>query len=246
MPSAQKILWQLAGTPPVEGGKAKLLQPCRAVCCITGEEEDITAPARRALGENFTDHSLWAAPSGRVGQPALWCCSGTGKKSPRPWSWIAAPGVTLPPSAEKAPYGGPGLCLTNRSNTRPIIDILLNPPTTPWVVTVAVSGQKHVLPYAATNYTSAWGVRMEDKTIRSDPGWFRFVFFTALALRRLGLSAEDVQAGNPHRVKTITDLDQWKTLADPFIPYQHAPVTELALWCITKPIMEDTDAYPNP
>lgn len=115
MTAAQTLIWRAAGTPPIEGAKGKLLKPQPGICAITGEHFDTTADAKRALGENFTDHSLWSTHTGRVGPAALWCCSGKGKLSPRTWSWVCAPGENLDASHEKAPHSGPGLCLTNRA-----------------------------------------------------------------------------------------------------------------------------------
>lgn len=247
MTAAQTLIWDTAGRPPVPGAKATLLKPEPGTCDITGEHCEHTADAIKALGENFTDHSLWSAHTGRVGPAALWCCSGKGKDSPRTWTWVCAPDEDLPDSSEKAPLHVPGICQTNRGNTRPVIDTLLNPPQGEWVVCIAVSGQKHVLPYARTNRgNSPWCVRMEDTTIRSDASLWRFVFTTVLALRRLGVPADAIKTSSPAYIKNTQDLQRWKTLADPLIPYANAPITDLALWCITKPIMEDINAYPNP
>lgn len=247
MTSAQTLLWDTAGRPPVPGAKAKLLKPVPGVCSITGEHIDITADATRALGENFTDQSLWRAHSGRVGHAALWCCSGKGKTSPRTWSWVCAPGHDLPDSHEKAPYRAPGLCLTNRANTRPVIGILSHPPVGEWVCAVAVSGQKHILPYATTNHgDGSWTVRMEDTTIRATPHMWRTVLGHVLALRRLGVPADAIKQGEPRFIKTPEALATWRTHATALATYAGAPITDLALWCATKPILEDTNAYPHP
>lgn len=247
MTAAQTLIWTTAGQPDVAGAKAKLLSEHPAVCAITGEQCDVTADAKKALGKNFTDQSLWHAHTGRVGKAALWCCSGTGKLSPRMWSWVCAPGENLPDSAEKAPYHAPGLCLTNRGNTRPIINILANPPAGEWVVTVAVSGQKHVLPYATTNHGAGqWTVRMEDTPITATTQQWREVFSLCLGLRRLGVPADAIQNGTPTYIKTTEGLAKWRHYATKLDPYRTAPLAQLALWCITKTIMEDTNDYPNP
>lgn len=247
MTAAQTLIWDTAGRPAIDGAKGKLLKPEPGLCSITGEHCEVTADAARALGENFTDQSLWRAHTGRVGQAALWCCSGKGKDSPRMWTWVCAPGETLPPSVEKAPLKVPGLCQTNRANTRPVIDTLMHPPAGEWVVCIAVSGQKHVLPYAATNRGGGeWVVRMEDTTITATPDQWSTVFHTVLALRRLGVPAESIKAGRPDYIKTRDQLTQWAQLHQQLTPYQSAPIVDLALWCITKPIMEDTHAYPDP
>lgn len=247
MTAAQTLIWETAGRPPVDGAKGKLLKDIPGICDITGELFDVTADAKKALGENFTDHSLWAAHGGRVGPAALWCCSGKGAASPRMWSWICAPGETLPPSHEKAAYSAPGLCCTNRANTRPIIDTLTNPPAGEWVLCIAVSSQKHVLPYARTNHgRESWTIRMEDTTITSTPQEFQHVLGHVLVLRRLGIPADAIKAGEPGPfLKTMEHLRTWKHHAAQLAPFSSSPITDLALWCATKPILEDTNAYPN-
>lgn len=247
MTPAQVLIWEALGCPDVDGSKGKMLEHHPAVCSITGQYAEMTAPTKKALGDNFVDQALWNAHTGRVSKPALWCCSGVGKNSPRLWSWIVAPGEQLPESTEKAPFRAPGLCATNRGNTAPIIDTLCAPPHGEWVLTVATSGQKHVLPYSKTNTgTGAWSIRMEDVTITSTPEEFRHVFQLALSLRRLGIPADAIQDGKPAYIKTAEQLQQWKELSTAIEPFRQAPLTTLALWCITKPIMENTHDYPNP
>lgn len=247
MTAAQTLLWDTAGRPDVPGAKAKLLTDHPAVCTITGEPQDITADVTRALGENFTDHSLWSVPSGRVGPAALWCCSGKGATSPRTWTWVCTPGRELPDSHPKAPYRAHGLCLTNRADPRPIIDTLLNPTDSEWVIAVAVSGQKHVLPYARTNRGRQWTVRMEDTTITADSDQWAHVFGHVLALRRLGVPGDDIKAGTPGAyLKTADQVAAWRHHSTALATHAGAPITDLALWCATKPILEDTCEYPNP
>ena len=66
----------------------------------------------------------------------------------------------------------------------------------------------------------------------------------ALALRRLGVPAEAIEAGEPRFVikggATRALLDQWRDLATPLQPYVGSTLLNLALWTITKPIIEGT------
>ncbi|APT92904.1 hypothetical protein CPHO_08400 [Corynebacterium phocae] len=242
MTAAQTLIWETAGRPSVEGAKGKLLKDIPGLCAITGEMSERTADAGRALGANFTDRSLWQAETDRVGHAALWCCSGKGAHSPRMWTWVCTPGRELPDSVPKAPLHVPYLCQTNRSHTRPVIDILMYPPAGEWVVCIAVSGQKHVLPYARTNFGAGqWTIRMEDTTITATPDTWKTVFSHALALRRLGQNDQAIKTGAPTFIKTPEQLEQWKHHTDLLAPYRSAPITDLALWCITKPIIEGDD-----
>ena len=164
------------------------------------------------------------------------------------WSWVCAPGVDLPDSVEKAPWHVPGLCQTNRSNTRPIIDLLMQPPAGEWVMCIATSGQKHVLPYATTNHGGGTStIRMEDTNITIKHTQFKMVFETTLALRRMGVTAENIKNGAPgNAIKTRDQLENWRHISQRIEHMRTSPLVDLALWCITKPIMEDTNAYPTP
>lgn len=45
MTSAQQLIYNAVGCPPIEGAKGKLLKPEPGVCAITGEYQEITADA---------------------------------------------------------------------------------------------------------------------------------------------------------------------------------------------------------
>ncbi|KMY23299.1 hypothetical protein ACU19_04810 [Actinobaculum suis] len=161
------------------------------------------------------------------------------------WTVVATPGRDLPASAEKAAGwigNHPGICLTSRGDTTPVIDTLLNPPATAWVVSIAVSGQKHVLPYAEINHGGYGVVRMENSDIPYLQGEWEFVFKHALALRRLGVPAADVGEGNPRYLKTREELELWQNHNTALGPFLRSPLLDLALWTITKGIIEN-DKY---
>lgn len=240
--TATRLVHQLAGAPEPTGAAAKLLKPQAGNCAVCGEHEEITADVNRALGANFTDRSLFRGPrTNRVCKSCLWCCSGRPPATLRMWSIIAAPGEDHGPSHEKAwLQNTPGLLLTNRANPGPIAHILGSPPRGEWVTTVAVSGQKHVLPYGEVNYgTGPWRVRFEDATVTSRPQEWIFVHGHALALRRMGVPADDVMTGTPRYLKTHEELQTWEEHNSALIPYHGAPLLGLALWTITKGTMQN-------
>lgn len=236
MTAAVELVWDLAGRPDPFGAKADLLKPVPAVCAVTGRQEERTADVNRALGENFTDRSMFRAPhSDRVGPAALWACSGKGTSTLRLWSVVAAPGGSVPSSHEKAFLSAPGLWLGNRADPRPIVRMLADPPSGEWLVSVAVSAQKHVLPYARVNRGGgAWTVRMESTDVTSTPAEWRTVHDTATELRRMGLSPEHIMAGTPGLLRDRADLDRWRQVSAALAAYRGSPVLELALWTITK------------
>lgn len=233
------LIWTAAGRPEVEGAKGKLLRDDHGTCVVSGDQSERRAVADKALGANFTDRSLFHGVGDKVGQAALWVCSGKGTRSLRMWSLIVAPGHDLPPSNEKAFLQKPGLWLGNRSDPGPVHDILSSPPPTPWAVAIAISGQKHVAPYATVNDSAErWTVRVENTNVSSTPTAYAALRRHALSLRRLGVSADNVLAGTPGLLKTHAEIDVWRRHAPHIAPYAGSPLLELALWTITKRTME--------
>ena len=250
------MIYELAGQPDlIESAEAKL-EDKPGTCIICAQHEERTARAKTALGTNYTDRTLFHAPySDRVCGPCLWCVTGPTLGSLRPWSIIATPGNILPESAEKAhQWVGetPGLCLTNRANTKPIINTLMNPPEGEWAVTIAESGQKHVLPYGTINKgKSAWTIRMDSINITCTPKEFTTVFQAFLALRRAGHKTDDIQQGAPTlaAINTEQDLQAWQENATKLQKYSNSPLLHMTGWLITKGIIEndhhDTKTAPN-
>ncbi|MGO4984836.1 hypothetical protein [Collinsella sp. Sow4_E3] len=212
-----------------------------AMCRMCGGSDLSTAAVDKALGTNWIDHSCWRRPdSTRVCAACLWACSGKPPATLRMWSIIAAPGVVLPPKHEKcAMPDGAGLTLLNRSNPAPIADLLASPPDGEWLVTIATSGQKHVLPYAHVNTgAGAWVVRMESTNVTSTPVEWATVRRHALELRRLGVPAPAVMTGDPAGIATADKLTAWVEHSTPLAPYLRSPLLDLALWTITKGTMQ--------
>ena len=248
MTAATRLIYDTAGRPDfATATTGRLLQKHEAPCCICGQVEAETADADRAMGNNFADRGhLRNHHSSRVCRACLWCASGKPPATLRMWSVICTPGLHVAVSQPKAwLQDTPGLCLTNRADTRPIIDTLTAPPTGPWVVTVAVSGQKHVVPYANVNHGNrSWLIRVEDHDIASTPTEWRTVHAAALGLRRLGVPADAIETGEPRFVVkggvTRDLLAHWADLSAPLKPYLGSPLLSLALWTTTRPIIEGT------
>ncbi|KZS63114.1 hypothetical protein [Mycobacterium ostraviense] len=236
--SACPLVYRLAGSPSLADAQAALYTVGGAVCAVCGEHADTTAMMDRIAGKNFTDQYWLADPkSDRICTACGWVLTGRPPRTLRMWTIVAAPGRDLPPSNPKAwLQGTPGLMLTSRGATRPVVDILTSPPINdPWVVSVAISGQKHVLPFAEVNHGAGrWQVRMETTTVTSDPAEFAAVLSHARALRAAGHPADAVLALSPRPVKTRDELDTWISHADPLAPYRGSPLLELALWGLTR------------
>lgn len=242
MTYAPVFLHRLLGEPDfATATTAKLMQDVPGECAVCGSQADETANADRALGANFADRSLLANNgSDRICRACLWCASGKPPATLRMWSIAAAEGRTWERSHEKAwLQDTPHVCLTNRANPHPILDTLLDPPAGDWMVTVAYSGQKHVVPYAPINHgPGEWRARCEDHTVTATSALFRHVWTNAQELRRLGVPEDAVMAGEPRFIKTPDQLASWRGHADALNPYLGSPILRLALWCITKETMK--------
>jgi len=238
MTAPTTLVYELAGRPPLIASVEALFADDAGVCAVSGDHVEHTAPLKKALGANFTDQSIYRARTDRVGRAAVWCCSGKAPASIRLWSVIAAPGVDLPASQPKAwIQNTPGLCLTNRADTGPIIDILTNPPVGDWMVTIATSGQKHVVPYGTVNHgPGPWAVRFEATTVTSTPDEWAHVITHAARLRAAGHRPDDITAGAPTMpaLKTREAVASWRDLSGHLTRYTHSPLLDLALWCLTK------------
>lgn len=244
MNSPTRLVWSLAGRPNPIPTIDKLATDTPDSCCVCGEHATRTADANKALGANFTDRSMYRDHrSSRVCIGCLWCCSGKPPATLRMWSVVAAPNVNLPPSHEKcAVPTGPGLHFTNRAAPQAVTAILLNPPPGPWMVTVATSGQKHVVPYGTVNHgTHQWTVRLESTNVTSNPSEFSTVLTAAARLRAAKHRADDITDGAPTlaAIKTEDDLREWNTHQQTLLPYRGSPLLDLALWTLTKETIND-------
>lgn len=245
------LVHTLAGSPDPAGWAPT---PGTAVCAMCARTVEASMPVAKALGANFTDPTLWADPTSRqVCAACTWCCAGRPPATIRGWTILAAPGRGLPPSADKAwpqVTGHRGLCVTNRSNPAAAADLLLDPPDGPWLCTVAVSGQKHTLPYARVNHgPGTWTIRVETAQVTATPARFHRILRAAARLRAAGHSAADITAGAPTlpAIRSPADLDLWRTHQNLLAGATSSGLLALALWCLTKttiPVYTDLPEQP--
>lgn len=241
MTDAPRFLWEGLGRPAFAAASTSaMLQPIEAECCICRTTESPTASADKALGANFADRGHLSGTSDRICAGCLWCCSGKPPATLRMWSIVATPTLTQPASHPKVWLDtGTSVCLTNRANPAPIRDALLDPPSGPWLVTVAYSGQKHVVPYAPINQDAGqWTIRVEDHYVTATPDLFRTVWEHATQIRRLGVPEDAVMTGDPRYIRTQDQLATWHHHNQQLAPYLGSPLLRLALWTITKETMK--------
>ncbi|MDU5867857.1 MAG: hypothetical protein E6Z41_05205 [Cutibacterium avidum] len=237
MSEATRLIYDLAGRPPITAAStAKHLQDHPGVCAICGHREPVTADFDRALGKNFSDRSLLEGGTSRVCKACLWCCSGKPPATLRMWT-IIADGQPCRTHEKAFLQDTPGLSLINRGNPQPLVDLLRDPPDEPWVASVSLSGQKHVLPYTRVNHGRAWVVRIEDTQVAATSDEWATVHDAAMELRRMGIPAEAVREGRPVLIKTADQLATWRAVNQLLTGWHRSPLLDLALWTITKGTM---------
>lgn len=247
-PTASVMVWDLAGRP----GRPSLgITDTPGVCAMCARTVPRTAPARKWLeGKSFTDPAHLRTRSDRVCEACAWCVTGKGMDQIRMWTIVARTDETLPPSNPKAAFAAPHVHFTSRADMRAVIRTLAGPPAGQWVVAVAESGQKHVLPYTPINEgPDRWAVRMDALDITATPGEFRHVLAHTAALRQAGHATDDIRALRPalHRLKTADDLALWRHHADHLAQWRSSPLLHLATYMISKEILGDlTSTYPAP
>lgn len=160
--------------------------------------------------------------------------------------------VWSPPQVPRTPYVyGDYLHLTNRKDMRWVAATLADPPDdgSPWLVSVAESGQKHSAPFTPINRgAKRWTVAWDGIDISSTPAEWRHVLSHSAALRGYhrpdgkwaGFSAAAVESGQPPVVALTGEaLNVWRTHAPHLAPYHGTPLLHLANLMITKETMDD-------
>lgn len=240
--NACPMVWELAGRPALAEAKASLFSATPGVCAMCARNVDQTAQLAALAGNNFTD-TYWLSDqrSTLVCQACAWALSGRGTASVRLWTVLAAPDRTFPASNPKAwIQNTPGLMLTSRGDTRPILEMLTEPPAGPWVVSIATSGQKHVLPFARVNHgSSRWTIRMESTSIGGTPEEFSRIIRHVACLRAAKHPPDSVLTLTPRPMKSAAQFAEWREHAEPLMSYRGSPTLELALWCLTKETIDD-------
>lgn len=229
-----QVLWDDAGRPTIPD-----TDPTPGVCCICGTPSTHTAPAKVGLGTGFSDYAILRRPdSERVCPACVWIMRGKPPATWRLWTVVWRQGWQAPESA--GPAHGPATLLTNRGNVKPVLDLLLNPPDRPWAVSVAMSGQRHILPAAETCPPGTWAPYLEGVRVTGTPDLFRGLWGHLRALRAAGFTADEITTGviGSQRI-TVDALTVWRQHYPHVTAHRTAPITALALWTITKETMHD-------
>lgn len=138
----------------------------------------------------------------------------------------------------------PHVHLTNRADMTAVAALLTDPPEGPWAAWIAISGQKHVLPYTTINHgVGPWAVQVEDSTATSTPAGFATVLARVCRLRGAGFPEAAILAGDPGTWITTTErLDVWRTHGEPLATMADSPTLRLACLIPTKGTLDELTA----
>lgn len=239
MTTVSQLLWTDAGSPEVQ----KEAVECDATCAMCALTVPRGVPVRDAFGPGFTDWDKLPAPSAPVVCVAcVWMMGRTPPFTLRTWTVLYRDDWTAPPNNAKAQYHvGPRTWLTTKADMSGVVETLLAPPSVPWVLAVADSGQLHTLPFCRINTGGEWVVRFEREDVRSTPRAFAEVLYHATSLLVAGFIREDIYSLAPHPSKLAKHgLAKWREHAEPLRRYARSATLHLAITLTRKETYEDT------
>lgn len=245
--SATHLAWDAAGRP--DSGRPTTASP-DAYCLVCGTPAEQSASAKDALGANFDLLTATRPDSTRVCPACAWALAGKPPATLRMWSIVTTGGTPLPPSPATAPASGSSLHLCNRRDMSAVVTALTSPPADDaWAVAVAVSGQKHLLPYTPVNHGGGpWLARFEAATVRCDPALFAGLVGAAADLRRTGHHPDRIREADPSIPALTGDgLTAWRRHAPLIRPHAGSQILDLALYLTTKETLDDlADRFAGP
>lgn len=129
----------------------------------------------------------------------------------------------------------------NRARLR---ELLLDPPTPPFVLAIAVSSQKHILYLARIAHDrEVFPVQMEDARLIMHRRQLARCLVAFEALYALGFTKPQIVSGRYH-IPTIAKLgrDEWRRLETAFAPWRRQPdMVRLVSFVAQRPEQEDSD-----
>lgn len=246
MTAAAPWLWDLAGRPGHGHRSVELDEPTPCLVCAAPTEAGVRG--KDALGVNF-DFTQAARPDSTwVCGGCCWALAGKPPATLRMWSIVADPARVMPASHPKcAVQAGPHVLLTNRADMRTVAAMLTDPPDGEWLVTIAVSGQKHVVPYAQVNRGAGpWRIRFETCDVTSTPAEMAWLLGRVAALRQAEFGPDQIAQVDPGTHLSSRDrLAAWKAHGEPLTPYRGSPLLGLAAAIPNREhLSEYCDRYP--
>lgn len=233
MLTAARLAWQACGSPPDTKATGT------GVCLVCGAGQVPVMPASSGIGKSFDLVAAARLDSRSVCEPCAWALAGKPPNTLRMWSIAVTGSTPLPVTHPDSPPGFTGdgrLHLANRRDLSTLIDVLTSPPDDVWAVSVAVSGQKHLLPYTPVNHgPGPFRVRVETAEVATDPLEVAALIGACARLRAAGHSTGSIHACAPSvAALTATGLPAWREWAPLIAPHANSPLLGLALHLTTK------------
>lgn len=220
-------IWIDAGRPE----PTKAVQDTTSPCALCGHSLGRGVAVKDALGPGFTDRDRLAAPaSSHVCVSCVWLLGGKPPLTFRTWSVVYREDRTAAPSNEKAAYPhGPHTHCASKADITEIIDVLLDPPESPWVCAIAESGHIHTLPWARVNIGDEWVVRYERENVAMTSTGFAAILHHTNALLAAGFVRDDITS-EPHPSKLVKyGSSVWREHGGPLKQWRRSSALSLAL-----------------
>jgi hypothetical protein len=237
MLTACSMAWEAAGRPRhgrKTGGAGE--------CLVCGNPADVTVRAKDALGANFDLLTARRTDIDTVCEACTWAMAGKPPNTLRMWSVAVTDCTGLPPSQGGAPVDGECIHLANRKDLRALTALITSPPDDTWAAAIAVSGQKHLLPYSPVNWPGApeCQVRYESVTIAYAPAVLHRLVGCVAQLRKAGHHSTTIRDAHPSvAALTSEGMAVWKRHAPHITRWARSPLLDLALHLVTKEHTDD-------
>lgn len=240
MLTACSMAWEAAGRP----AHGRVTQG-PGTCLVCGTPAEVTVRAKDALGQNFDLLTARRPDLDAVCEACTWAMAGKPPRTLRMWSIAVTASTPLPPSMPGVPCDGDRLHLCNRKDLRAVTALLTGGLDDPWAAAVAVSGQKHLLPYAPVNHPGArlTQARFESVTVAYQPATLHRLVGCVAQLRAAGHRPDTIRDCHPS-VPALTrhGMAAWRAHAPHITGHAHSPLLDLALHLVTKEHLDELTA----
>lgn len=194
------------------------------------------------LKDSFTAHSAARVPTSKLMcSLCSWCIPlrcwyyNEGQKKwsklfSRNWSWLFYGDRLINPVIEGTRTDSiDTLPVVSRLPTRADIrNYLLHPPEPPFTLAIAVSGQKHILPWAREAHDKhSFPIQFELDTIFVDVSSFSQLLQAYESLMQLGFTKTEIDTGDYRSEKLLPVLATWQELESKIAPERGAILLEL-------------------
>lgn len=221
-----------------------------ANCYICGAE-NATQPI--ALKDSFTAHTRCKCPQSKnLCQRCYDCIEGSYKQCwyyhptkekwsklwGRNWSWLICENDSLCRPHFAPSSQNDGLLEVKHLPTRKEIrEWLINPPKPPFIICLAVSGQKHTYPFSVeSSNRDLFPVLLEEDLIYCNRSEFTTLLDKFELLIKMGFSKTEIVSGNYHAQRLLKiDFSEFQLLENIISVYRPSQLLNLVEYVATKP-----------